>query len=385
MSPALLFPAGLAALAALLLPLLIHIARRTEERRTDFAALRWLHEAPRPRHRPRLDERLLLALRLLLIALLALWLARPVRLDSVDRTPVVAVMPGLDAALAGSMESDDVRPVWLAPGFPGIEQASPAQPAAFASLLRQLDAEVAPGVPLRVLVPEQLQGADAERPRLSRQVEWQVVEGAMAPPPTPRTAAPALTVRHAPQEANGLRYLRAAAIAWTPEGTPPSFAAAGTDEPLPSDARNLIWLAPGPLPQPVLDWIERGGTALAGSHVELPQSGTMAAYWRDDLGTPLVEGAAIGRGRLLRLTRPLIPAEMPQLLEPDFPDHLRSLFAPPAPAPSRVLARDHVPQTGGLSYPQPPRELQPWLSLLIALLLLVERWFATRRSRGIAP
>ncbi|TQT81878.1 hypothetical protein DB758_11845, partial [Xanthomonas perforans] len=47
----LLFPTGLAALAALLLPLLIHLARRSEHRPTDFAALRWLRALPRPRHR----------------------------------------------------------------------------------------------------------------------------------------------------------------------------------------------------------------------------------------------------------------------------------------------------------------------------------------------
>src|SRR5690606_9148841 len=78
MSLALLLPAALAALGALLLPLLVHLARRSEQRPTDFAALRWLRRKPRPRRRIRFDERWLLALRLLLLALIALWLARPV-------------------------------------------------------------------------------------------------------------------------------------------------------------------------------------------------------------------------------------------------------------------------------------------------------------------
>ena len=77
MTPLLLAPLGLAALAALIGPLLIHLRRRTEEVPVDFAALRWLDPRPRPRQRLQFDEWPLLALRLLLVALLALLLARP--------------------------------------------------------------------------------------------------------------------------------------------------------------------------------------------------------------------------------------------------------------------------------------------------------------------
>ncbi|MFT4198344.1 MAG: BatA domain-containing protein, partial [Pseudoxanthomonas sp.] len=51
MSLTLLLPAALAALAALALPLLIHLARRSQPHSTPFAALRWLRAAPRPRRR----------------------------------------------------------------------------------------------------------------------------------------------------------------------------------------------------------------------------------------------------------------------------------------------------------------------------------------------
>ena len=78
MSLAFLIPAALAALGALLIPLAIHLARRSEQRPTAFAALRWLRQKPKPRHRIRFDEWPPLLLRLLLLALLALWLARPV-------------------------------------------------------------------------------------------------------------------------------------------------------------------------------------------------------------------------------------------------------------------------------------------------------------------
>ncbi|SDR15307.1 BatA domain-containing protein [Pseudoxanthomonas sp. CF125] len=386
MTPALLLPAALAALAALLLPLLIHLARRSEQRPTDFAALRWLRQKLKPRHRVRFDEWPLLVARLLLLALLAVWLAKPVLFGSAGEAPWVAVMPGIDAAQArAAIDDDKARLHWLAPGFPALDQPSPATAALpFASLLRQLDSELPAAVKLSVLVPEQLQGADAERPQLSRTVEWKVLAGAMPAPKPFAAGAQALTVRYAQDREDGLRYLRAAASAWRPSTTA-AFAAAPTTQALPADTQHLVWLAPGPLPVAVADLIRRGGTALLSADTEYKFPASTTVYWRDEVGAPLVEGAALGRGRVLRFTRTFAPATIPQLLQPDFPRNLRNLFASPAPVPARVAARDYAPITGGMSYAQPPRDLRPWLALLIAALLLTERWLATRRVRGVSP
>jgi hypothetical protein len=154
---------------------------------------------------------------------------------------------------------------------------------------------------------------------------------------------------------------------------------------LPPDTRHLVWLAPGALPQSVLQWIESGGTALLDAQAEAPKIDAMSVRWRDADGTALVEDAAWGRGHMLRFTRPLQPAEMPSLLEADFPQRLRALFESPPPAPTRVAARDYAPLTSGAAYPLPPRDLQPWLALLIALVLLAERWLASRANRAAAP
>lgn len=387
MNAALLLPAALAALAALLLPLLIHLARRSEQRPTDFAALRWLRQKPKPRHRLRFDEWPLLILRLLLLALLALWLARPVLFGSASETPWVAVMPGVDVAqVRKAAGNKKVRLHWLAPGFPTLDEPPPATASLpFASLLRQLDAELPATVKLSVFVPEQLQGADAQRPRLSRAVDWKVLPGAMPAPQPLTNPAPVLTVRYSEDHKDGLRYLRAATTAWRPGTTANAFAAAPVTQALPAETRNLVWLAPGPLPAAVGDWIRQGGTALLARETgyEFPAPGTV--YWHDEVGAPLVEGAALGRGRVLRFTRAFAPAAMPQLLQAEFPRNLRNLFATPGPAPARVMARDYAPMTGGAPYAQPPRDLQPWLALLIAAMLLAERWLATRRSRGVSP
>ncbi len=368
--PVLLAPLGLAALLAAVVPLLIHLARRTEERPVAFAALRWLRAAPRPRHRPRFDERWLLALRLLLIGLLAVWLAAPALPGSADRRPVTAFALGTTPDGAG-------RRLWLASGFPAVEAGeAPAAGASLASLIRDLDARLPAGVPLTLVVPDRLAGLDAERPRLSRRVTWRVVPGSMAEGAAP--PAPTLAIRYAPERTGQARWWRAAAAAWgARDGVPQPV---GT--PLPQGAGPLVWLAGGDLPGDVRRWVERGGTVL------LPRDATLAAdwtpNWRDDDGTLLAEAARLGRGRVIRLTRELTPAAMPLLLDARFPAMTRDVLEP-LPEPARALAREQAPLPGGPAPLEPVRDLRPWLGIALALLWLVERWAATRRARGLTP
>src|SRR5690606_1529268 len=149
------------ALLALAIPLLIHLARRDQQRPTVFAALRWLRERPKPRKRIRFDEWPLLLVRLLLLALLALWLARPVLLGAPDPAPWTVVAPGVPEAdvrrIAGQGEGETR---WLARGFPALAQPPPADAQPTASLLRELDARLPHGAALTVVVPERLSGLD---------------------------------------------------------------------------------------------------------------------------------------------------------------------------------------------------------------------------------
>ncbi|WP_313230106.1 BatA domain-containing protein [Sphingobium yanoikuyae] len=387
MTPALLLPAALAGLLALLFPLAIHIARRSEQLPTDFAALRWLRQKPKPRSRLRFDEWLLLALRLALLALVALWLAHPVLFGAASKQAYVALTPGVDPAAVDDKALAEGRAHWLAPGYPRVEPGKPitAEAIPLGSLMRQLDAELPQGAPLTIIVPQMIQGADAERPRLSRKVDWRIVPGAM-PAGKPVAIKPAsIAIRADGAHAAGLRYLNAAALAWQLAGKPADVDSGSLTAPLPSSDKTLFWMSTGSLPEALQRWIAQGGQAVIASDTLLPQSATPAPLWQDDLARPLVEAMPIGKGRLLRFTRPLQPAQMPQLLEADFPAHLRALIQPPSVAPQRAEAAAYAPLTGGRAYPQPPAELRPWLALLIAALLLVERWFATRRKRAIAP
>jgi hypothetical protein len=379
-TPLLLAPLGLAALAALVVPLLIHLRRRTEEVPVDFAALRWLDPRPRPRRKLRFDELLLLALRLLLIALLALLLAQPALSGWEDKRPRTLVTPGVDAAAAREIAGPDADVRWIAPGFPALDGAGPVEPAQTASLIREFDADLLPGVPLTVLVPRVLDGVDAAPLRLTRRVSWRIAEGAAPTTPPAPPASPTLAVRYAAGAEGPLRYLRAAAQAWSEE---PRFAATTSSDPPPRD-HVLVWLTPGRVPPKVTDWVSAGGIAVLGEGAQVAMPDATMALWRDAFGNTLMEGAPLGAGRLLRFTRPLVPSAMPELVGAEFPARLRDLITPPAPPPARVAAVVYAPSAGIPPFPLALRELSSWLCALIALIFLAERLLAIRPRRFAA-
>jgi len=384
MTPTLLLPAALGAVVAVGVPVAIHIARRTETQTIDFSALRWLNPNPRPVRRLRLDERLLLAVRIALIVAIALVLAQPVARPPGDGRAVVAVSPAVNIA---DVPDRGERRVWLAPGFPGLDRPAPALPTNPASLIRQLDAETPAKTPIAVVVPPELTGVDAQRLYLSREVDWRIAASSRRPEPVAARAPPALTVRYSPAGQDAVRYFRAAAVAFAEPGKPPAFDAAPVDRPLPGTARYLVWLSSAPMPSAILDWIEDGGVALLAHDAPSPVEGAQRVTWRDATGEPLASAGRFGKGRVLRLARPLEPRAMPALVEADFPATLWSLLAPP-PAPDRVAAADYAPTVratpGALSYNPHPVDLRPWLAVAIAALFAVERWLATRRRRPVA-
>ena len=389
MSLGLLLPSGLLALFALLVPLVLHLTRRTARQPTVFAALRWLQESQRPKRRVRFDELALLVLRLLLLAALAVLLAQPVLSGMAGGRAWVVVAPDIERTEArAALDAPDAAWHWLAPGFPLLDRdvAAGAQPTS--SLLRELDATLAHDTALTVMVPTRLTGLDAEHPALRRKVDWRIVDTEISPSSTAPSPPVNLVVRYALADDPGLPYLRAVAATWhaaapASAGSQARADIAPTSAPLAPDARWLVWLAPGALPPHIHAWIEAGGTALLSAKSQLPGAATGIALWRDVQGAVIVRGRALGNGRVLQLTRELAPDTLPELLDPAFPDRLRALFDPPSP-PRSAFARTHAPRTGGPTLPPVPQPLQPWLALLVALLFLLERWLATspRRERA---
>ena len=367
----LLFPLGLLALAAWLVPLLIHLARRHQYAPLDFAALRWLQARIRPRQKIRFDAWPLLLVRLLLLAALALLLARPVlHGGAVDIHPVMVVAPGLDGtALRGQDAKGDWR--WLAPGFPALANAAPTTAPALASLLRELDQTLPAGAPLTVYVPDPMPGLDGERPRLSRAVDWRPVP--LAPASTRTVAPPVLQVGGEIAEGEQ-RVLAALQRAWSNQALSPARGA-GT---APDAGQTGVWLAAAPLPAAWQAWLHQGGSVLVAP-------GAAEAGWmpvlRDADGAVVLEQRSEGQGRLLRFASPLTPTALPVLRDPGFPRQLRAVLAAPAP-PTLAAAATQQPLRGGATPLPAPRELSPWLLALIVLLFALERVIATSPRRG---
>ncbi|HDS1103090.1 BatA domain-containing protein [Stenotrophomonas maltophilia] len=369
----LLFPLGLAALAAWLLPLLIHLARRHPYTPLDFAALRWLRAQIRPRQRIRFDDWPLLLVRMVLLAALALLLARPALTGP---APVPAawtvVAPGLDAtALRGTAEDGNWH--WLAPGFPAVDQAPPASTASLPSLLRELDAQLPAGTVLTVHVPDPLPGLDGARLQLSRDVQWKphpltVTTAAVAAPP-PRLRVPA----DAPGAAR--HWLHALQRAWAVQA-PPAPLAAGA---LPEPGEIGTWTRNDALPPAWQAWLRDGGTVLTAAK----PTAEAAVLLRSPEGTPLLWQQRIGHGRLLSLPGDWDIAGNPALRDPGLPRSLLLALHPPPP-PRLADAADHAPQHAALPAATPPlREPIAWLLLLIVLLFALERWMASSARRRV--
>jgi hypothetical protein len=384
MSLSLLAAGALAALAALAIPLLIHLVRRPAQQTVDFAALRWIRPRRRPQRQPVLDEKLLLGLRLLVLLLLALFLAEPAWRDAPGAQAWVVVAPGVELASARALPLPaEAEWRWLAPGFPPVGAATPG-PVPSSSLLRELDAQLPASASLIVITSALLAGVDGERPSLGRPVDWRVAAGA---PPDAREAPPAprVAIRRAATRRDDVRYLDAAVRAWQPRSpTAPDIAA--TRAPPGSGADVLFWLHPGPVSEDVLAWAAADRTLVIepGAAPESPPVDEVVT-WRDEEARPLATVEPLGDGRLMRLRRPLRPAQLPQLLQPEFPASLRALLQAPA-APAIAPAAAHAPlragwNSAGDGLDAAVRALQPWLALLIAALMLLERWLATRLKR----
>lgn len=370
----LLFPLGLAALAAGLLPLLIHLARRHPYTPLDFAALRWLRAQIRPRQRIRFDDWPLLLVRLLLLAALALLLARPA-LTGPTAPPAAwtVVAPGLDAtALRGTAEDRNWH--WLAPGFPGIDQAPPASTAPLPSLLRELDAQLPVGTALTVHVPDPLPSLDGARLQLSRDVQWHTQPMPVTAQPSAATS-PRLRV-HSDASATAQRWLNALQRAW---GVQAPLAPLPADA-LPERGEIGVWSRSDVLPANWQAWLRGGGRVMTAGK----PAASASILLRDAEGAPLLWQQRIGHGYLLALPGGWNAASNPALCDPRLPRALLLALQPPT-APRLGDARDQAPQRAALPAATPPlREPTPWLLLAVVLLFALERWMASSARRRVA-
>lgn len=383
MNIALLAPLGLAAVAALIIPILIHLIRRLELATTEFAAMRWISERISAQRRLRFERPWLLAIRLLLLALLAVLLAKPVMEQTRGASAAwVVVAPGVDRLSARSAVADTAAQWhWLAPGFPSTDTDAPSAAIPLASLLRELDAELPLTRSLTVIVPAEVAGLDGERLHLRHAVDWRVVPGRMATSDRDADKSPVrISIRYEPADESSLVYLRAAVAAWNVE-EPDRYRldVQPISVPVGGDAQWLVWLGGAPTAA-VTEWIDQGGVAFLTHHAGAGGD----IVWRDANGSPLAWRDASGRGRTIFSHGALTPMDLPLLLDADFPARLRAALRGPPPAPNRADAHAvepvETPQTdsNATTASRSTRPLDPWLVVLIAALFLLERIVATR-------
>lgn len=366
------------ALAALLVPLVIHRVRRRLRGAIPFAALDWLAARMPPRRQWQLDERLLLATRLLLVALLAALLAEPQwRASGEPPRTVVLVLPGIAPEAAhAAVDAPLADWRWLAVGNPPLDApltALPTGPAASpTSLIRALDAELPPAVRLVVVLPEQLSGLDGERLQLGRAVDWRVLPGGPSPPPETAAVRPfPIAIR---AEAAAAVLARALVAAWRADGVALAVDDAPPGTPLPAGQALLIT---GASPDAALRAQAADGlTVLYGD-----AAADGEVLLRDDAGAPLLRCQSARRGRLCALAGPLDAGAWPALRDPQRPRQLRALLGPSPAVPDRAPAVAVAP----LKAAQPSRgaatPLAPWLAVAIAAVALLERALAARRRQ----
>ena len=188
-----------------------------------------------------------------------------------------------------------------------------------------------------------------------------------------------LAVRYTPAAEPMLKYLHASVHALETEGTTRiKLDAQPQDVPIGDDARALVWLG-SDAPASVRSWIEAGGTAI----VDHQPREDGVPVWRNDEGDVVARAQTLGRGRLVTLAGAFAPQTLPALLDADSPQRLLDLVRGAPPAPTRAPADAMRPTLASTaiasSLPSAAtKPLDPWLALLIATLVLIERIVATR-------
>jgi len=373
-------PQWLWLLAALAIPLLIHLLRRSATREIPFAAAHWLQEKRPYRKRRLLREKWLLLLRMLLLALLALLLAQPLlQRDAAASADTLLVDPRIARAELEIFLQDHPgfrQRLWLQPQPTPISAARP--PAT--DLWKTLSGLAAAGAFRRAHILLR----NAENPSghgalsVSPHWQWHALENTGADDATPLPKL-ALLGPGPPWLEAMLQQLR--------DATLPQLALQTLDTIDAANAKAQDWLiydTPGTLPGALQQFVRDGGLLITDQRVR-PQ-GTLRFV--ELAGDEPLQAAALGRGSWLRYGRDwhsdgfFHRADLPQTLwrqwfAQDWALQARSRghwsidASPGIPVADAAVHRSHL------------APLQHGLLLAFVLLLALERIVALARpARG---
>ncbi len=428
-----LAPLWFAGLAALAMPLFIHLRRQRTGRRIQVGSIRHLSGAALPRRRRlRIRDPWLLALRCAILTALVVALAGPALTRRPRPHHWALLAPELAgsaraAAIVDSLRRAGVEIRMLAPGFPAAAgtagRGEAAEPLDLWSLLAAADAELPAGSSIVAVVSPRLSLLQGSRPRLASKVtvralprdarDTTAVEAAWRrgdsvsrltarlehggtarsiatepaqPADTTAWAVDSLTVRIVADSARqeDARFVRAAVgaaaatlgvplVVKTMDGRDTNAADAGR-------GAWSVWLGLAPPASTGAALLDARGGGRRVDEVSLSDPR------RDAYGRPLLTRS--GSGELRTFAGRFSPAQGDFVLSAEFPQMVGRLWAAAALGLPLSLARDPravapgqlAPRYGGTSRgtvrPYPLRNL---LLALCALLFIWERWLAYRR------
>jgi hypothetical protein len=410
-------PAALLALAAVAIPIALHLWSRRTGRAVRVGSIALFAAAvPPAARRPQVDDPWLLLVRCAVITLLALALAGPYRRSDVPPAgPLWAlVAPDIVADARSAPLLDSLRSA-------GAEIRPLAAGATIWSLLREADYTAPPGTRFVVVAPNR--GAMGERPALRAETSWRVPplriteRGTGGEDQNAARAWPTrtVTIYSDAGRREDARYVGAALRAAGDASGKPAVVTQRDVAATPGDADWIVWLAEQPVPDAVLASVRGGATlltdALADRGVERvvrlrlaaatnpdaaspllrrvatpDHSRGVAPVWSDDAGLPVMTLTKEGAGRRFRFHGRFHPSWGDLVLHPAFPEAMTPLWAGAAPdsagAPitvSQLLpARDTVRSSG----PVPAQDLYHVFWLAGVVLFGLERWLAVRRRQA---
>jgi aerotolerance regulator-like protein len=340
--PAFAEPLWLIGLAAMALPVALHLRGERASRVIRVGSVRWLDGAPAARSpAPRLTRVALLLLRCAVLAALSLALARPYQTGGSPGSSGAWVLVAPE--ILGHSLPDSLRRLGtvrlLAAGLPLLDASRPPAgdtPTDVWSLLREADAIAPDGIRFVVVAPGTVPFVRGTRPELRHPVEWRTAKS--DPVPAARQAGGgAVTIFAGAEREEDARYLAAAfkagIVARGVSATVVVRPIVGEPD---AETAWIGWLGAAAVPA-TLERRLQAGARLVTDGDTAPLAAGDRVVWRAADGGPLLVAHAKGRGTHFRLRGRFHPSTLPPVLRPEFAEWVDSLWAP---APLRSTAPD---------------------------------------------
>lgn len=411
----LLSPIWLAGLAAVAVPIALHLWSRRGGRPILVGSIRLLAGAPPAVRRSwTIQDPWLLALRCGVLVALIVALAGPYWIPTTPPVHTVALVA----------QDVDERPALVdslrRSGIPVAPLGSDDPSANLWAAIRRADRAAPAGTRFLVFSPDLLRYFRGERPTLRARVDWHVrpaVPRRSAEPTSPPARIVAIFAD--PSRRDDARYLSAAlGAAQSATGIPAvvsQYPATGEAASAATSADWILWLSDRAVPEPIERAVGRGAVLLSDAGGVTPRplhtrvvtgaeptdawlirsASTSAAVrgapvWADGTGQPLLAVTREGRGLHYRFGSRFTPTWGDLVLRPAFPLAMARLWAAADSgawaAPDQRIAlsqllptrdRDHQPVEAGLH-----RSLFVPFWILAILLFLAERWWSQRPPRS---